>query len=111
MAIRVINLLFCSDTENAVEASVSFIPSVEVMVKALVLISSAAVVAAPETCGHIIFCSHHPALLGTGKRDGIWQVTLLALLVTSYIKLLWTHVYFRFFLSLYLSLSLSLSYV
>lgn len=72
-AVAEARLLQISDTENAVEASVSFIPSVEVMVKALVLISSAAVVAAPETCGHIIFCSHHPALLGTGKRDGIWQ--------------------------------------
>uniref|UniRef100_A0A803L554 TOG domain-containing protein n=1 Tax=Chenopodium quinoa TaxID=63459 RepID=A0A803L554_CHEQI len=66
-------LLHTSDTENAVEASVSFLPSVEVMVKALVNISSTAVSVAPETCGRVIFCSHHPALLGTGKRDGIWQ--------------------------------------
>uniref|UniRef100_A0A803KNN2 TOG domain-containing protein n=1 Tax=Chenopodium quinoa TaxID=63459 RepID=A0A803KNN2_CHEQI len=66
-------LLHTSDTENAVEASVSFLPSVEVMVKALVNISSTAVAVAPVTCGRVIFCSHHPALLGTGKRDGIWQ--------------------------------------
>lgn len=74
-AVAEARLLQTSDTESAVEASVSFLPSVEVMVKALLLISSAAVAAAPETCGRIIFCSHHPALLGTGKRDGIWQRT------------------------------------
>ncbi|KAL2941260.1 Protein ILITYHIA [Bienertia sinuspersici] len=72
-AVAEARLLQTSDTENAVEAPVSFLPSVEVMVKALVLVSSAAVVATPGTCGRIIFCSHHPALLGTGKRDGIWQ--------------------------------------
>lgn len=100
MVSRVINLLFCSDTENAVEASLSSLPSVEVMVKALVIISSAAVAASPETCGRIIFCSHHPALLGTGKRDGIWQVTLLALLGRwlSISKLIRSNIFSKFLL-------------
>ncbi|KAK9735623.1 hypothetical protein RND81_04G216500 [Saponaria officinalis] len=62
-----------SEIENAMDAAVAFIPSVEVMVKALVVVSSACVSAAPTTCGRIIFCSHHPALLCTGKRDGVWR--------------------------------------
>ncbi|XP_074307849.1 protein ILITYHIA [Silene latifolia] len=62
-----------SEIENAVETPGAFVPSVEVMVKALVVLSSTSVSAAPETCGRIIFCSHHPALLCTGKRDGVWR--------------------------------------
>ncbi|KAJ8432030.1 hypothetical protein Cgig2_026733 [Carnegiea gigantea] len=66
-------LLKSSDAENAMEGPVTFLPSVEIMVKALVVISSAAVAAAPSTCGHVIFTSHHPALLGTGKKDSVWR--------------------------------------
>jgi len=57
------------------EAQVAFLPSVEIMVKVMVVISSAAVAAASNTCGRVIFTSHHPALLGTGKRDGVWRVS------------------------------------
>ncbi|KAH9605749.1 hypothetical protein KSS87_010195 [Heliosperma pusillum] len=62
-----------SEIENPVETPVAFVPSVEVMVKALLVLSSASVSAAPETCGRVIFCSHHPALHCMGKRDGVWR--------------------------------------
>ncbi|KAL9233413.1 hypothetical protein vseg_008420 [Gypsophila vaccaria] len=62
-----------SEIENTMETAFAFIPSVEVMVKALVVLSSASISASPLTCGRIIFCSHHPALLGTGKRDAVWR--------------------------------------
>lgn len=72
-AVSQTHLLKSSDAENAMEGPVALLPSVEIMVKALVVISSAAVAAAPSTCGHVIFTSHHPALLGTGKKDRVWR--------------------------------------
>ncbi|GMH13085.1 hypothetical protein Nepgr_014926 [Nepenthes gracilis] len=62
-----------SDTENSLEAPVPFIPSVEIMVKALVVISSAAVAAVSRTCSQILFCSHHPSIVGSAKRDSVWR--------------------------------------
>ncbi|CAO2827459.1 unnamed protein product [Amaranthus hypochondriacus] len=71
-AVAECQLLQIREAENA-EAPISFLPSIEVVVKALLIISAAAVRTAPETCGHIILCSHHPALLGTRKRNKLWQ--------------------------------------
>ncbi|XP_042987937.1 protein ILITYHIA isoform X4 [Carya illinoinensis] len=62
-----------SDTENSLDPQVPFLPSVEVLVKALVLISSTALAAAPSTSMRIIFCSHHPCVVGTAKRDTVWR--------------------------------------
>lgn len=66
----------CSDTENSLDPQVPFLPSVEVLVKALVLISSTALAAAPSTSMRIIFCSHHPCVVGTAKRDTVWRVSV-----------------------------------
>ncbi|XP_010550811.1 PREDICTED: eIF-2-alpha kinase activator GCN1 [Tarenaya hassleriana] len=63
-----------SDTDNSVEPQASFVPSVEVLVKALLAISSAAVAASPRTwIARVIICSHHPCIVGTGKRDAVWR--------------------------------------
>ncbi|KAK2994712.1 hypothetical protein RJ640_002518 [Escallonia rubra] len=67
-------LLKTSETENAMDAQVPFIPPVEVLVKALVVISSAVMAVAPNACTRIIFCSHHPCLVGTAKRNAVWRV-------------------------------------
>ncbi|CAN4115226.1 unnamed protein product [Withania somnifera] len=62
-----------SDTENLVDAQVPFVPSVEVMVKALIIMSSATLATAPSACFQVVFCSHHPCLIGTAKRDSVWR--------------------------------------
>ncbi|GAB4855804.1 eIF-2-alpha kinase activator GCN1 [Ancistrocladus abbreviatus] len=72
-AVVEICLLKTSDKENSVESPVPFTPSVEVMVKALVVISLAAVTAVPKTCNRILFCSHHPFLVATARRDAVWR--------------------------------------
>lgn len=68
------NFNVCSDMENSLDPQVPFLPSVEVLVKALVLISSTALAAAPSSSMRIIFCSHHPCVVGTAKRDTVWRV-------------------------------------
>lgn len=65
--------LMTSDTENSSENLVAFIPSVEVTVKALLVISAAGVAVSPKTCGRILFCSHHPSVVGSGNRDSVWR--------------------------------------
>jgi hypothetical protein len=63
-----------SDPENSLDPQVPFLPSVEVLVKAFVLISSAALAAGPSSFVRVLFCSHHPCIVGTGKRDAVWRV-------------------------------------
>ncbi|KAL4557543.1 hypothetical protein LXL04_035724 [Taraxacum kok-saghyz] len=62
-----------SDTENSVDAQVGFVPSVEVLVKGLMVISSGVMSSAPSSCIRLIFCSHHPCLVGTAKKDAVWK--------------------------------------
>ncbi|KAG8380391.1 hypothetical protein BUALT_Bualt06G0010500 [Buddleja alternifolia] len=66
-------LLKMSDAENLVDSQVPFIPPVEVLVKALAVIASAISASAPEACLQLLFCSHHPYIVGTGKRDAVWR--------------------------------------
>ncbi|XP_057962817.1 protein ILITYHIA [Malania oleifera] len=62
-----------SDAENSLDAQGPFIPSVEVLVRALLVISSAALATAPSACMRLIFCAHHPCLVGTAKRNTVWK--------------------------------------
>lgn len=62
-----------NETENSLDAQVAFVPSVEVLVKALMVISSGVMTAAPSSCIRLIFCSHHPCLVGTAKKDAVWK--------------------------------------
>ncbi|XP_009587833.1 protein ILITYHIA isoform X1 [Nicotiana tomentosiformis] len=62
-----------SENENLLDAQVPFVPSVEVMVKALIVMSSATLAAAPSACLQVVFCSHHPCLIGTAKRNSVWR--------------------------------------
>lgn len=64
-----------SDTENVIDFQVPFLPSVEVLVKALVVIASAASASAPDACVQLLLCSHHPYIIGTGKKDAVWKVS------------------------------------
>ncbi|XP_057471002.1 protein ILITYHIA [Actinidia eriantha] len=66
-------LLKTSDAESTLDAHVPFIPSVEVLVKALVVISSAVLASTPNAFYQLILCSHHPCLVGTAKRNAVWR--------------------------------------
>ncbi|RXH82519.1 hypothetical protein DVH24_036860 [Malus domestica] len=62
-----------SETDNSLDTQVPFLPSVEVSVKALIVISSVALPAAPSAATRVLFCAHHPYLVGTAKRDAVWK--------------------------------------
>lgn len=66
------------------DPQVPFIPSVEVLVKALLIMSLAAMKLDPDSFVKIILCSHHPCIVGSAKRDVVWKV-LIYILVCSLI--------------------------
>lgn len=66
-----------SDADNVTDSQFPFLPSVEVLVKALVVIAPGASARGLDTCLHLLLCSHHPCLVGTGKKDVVWKVYLL----------------------------------
>lgn len=66
-------ILKTSDTDDFVDSQVPFLPSVEVQVKTLLVIASVALARGPSASAQVIFCSHHPSIVGTGKRDAVWQ--------------------------------------
>ncbi|CAK9164336.1 unnamed protein product [Ilex paraguariensis] len=68
-----VHLLKTSDAENSLDAQVPFLPSVEVLVKALVVISPALLAAAPSACMLLFSSSHHPFLVGTAKKNAVWR--------------------------------------
>ncbi|KAL6586597.1 eIF-2-alpha kinase activator GCN1 [Orobanche minor] len=66
-------LLKMSDTESVIDSQVPFLPPVEVLVKALVAIASAVLASTPDGCLQLLFCSHHPHISGTGKKNAVWR--------------------------------------
>ncbi|XP_027348848.1 protein ILITYHIA isoform X2 [Abrus precatorius] len=62
-----------SDTDISLDPQVPFIPSVEVLVKALLIMSPAALKHAPDSFVRILLCSHHPSIVGSAKRDAAWK--------------------------------------
>ncbi|CAM8897213.1 unnamed protein product [Rhodiola kirilowii] len=66
-------LLMRSDSEIPLDAQLPFIPSTEVLVKALIVIASSALLVAPSLCVHVILCAHHPLLIGSASRDAVWK--------------------------------------
>ncbi|KAF7144019.1 hypothetical protein RHSIM_Rhsim05G0170000 [Rhododendron simsii] len=66
-------LLKTSDAESALDVHVPLVPSVEVLVKALVVLSSAVLTASPSAFVQLISCAHHPCLVGTAKRNAVWR--------------------------------------
>ncbi|GAU13582.1 hypothetical protein TSUD_346860 [Trifolium subterraneum] len=61
------------DTDISLDPQVPFIPSVEILVKVLLMMSSAAMKVAPDSFVRIILCSHHPSVVGSAKRDAVWK--------------------------------------
>ncbi|KAL9344589.1 hypothetical protein Peur_062264 [Populus x canadensis] len=74
-----LSLLGTSDSDNSLDAQAAFLPSVEVLVKALAVISCATLAASPSVSTQVIFCSHHPCMVGTAKRDVVWKRLLKCL--------------------------------
>ncbi|KAH1083318.1 hypothetical protein J1N35_023079 [Gossypium stocksii] len=68
-----ISTLKISDADNSPDNQLHNVPSVEVLVKALAVISSTALATTPSVSTRIIFCSHHPCIVGTAKRDAVWR--------------------------------------
>ncbi|OMO84593.1 Armadillo-like helical [Corchorus capsularis] len=68
-----ISALKTSDADYSPDTQVPILPSVEVLVKALAVTSSAALVTTPSASTQVIFCSHHPCIVGTAKRDAVWR--------------------------------------
>ncbi|KAK7285862.1 hypothetical protein RJT34_20645 [Clitoria ternatea] len=62
-----------SDTDISLDPQVPFIPSVEVLVKSLLIMSPAALKHAPDSFVRIILCSHHPCVIGSAKIDAVWK--------------------------------------
>ncbi|KAK2365272.1 protein ILITYHIA [Trifolium repens] len=68
-----LSALRISDTDISLDPQVPFIPSVEILVKALLMMSSAAMKVAPDSFVRIILCSHHPCVVGSAKRVAVWK--------------------------------------
>ncbi|GLT74735.1 hypothetical protein SLA2020_465160 [Shorea laevis] len=68
-----ISMLKSSDADNSSDGQGPSLPSVEVLVKALAVISSTTLGTSQSASTQVIFCSHHPCLLGTAKRDAVWR--------------------------------------
>ncbi|KAI9078431.1 hypothetical protein K1719_039650 [Acacia pycnantha] len=62
-----------SDTDISSDPQVSFIPSVEVLVKVLLVVSPAALKVAPDSFIRIVFCSHHPCVVDSARREVAWK--------------------------------------
>ncbi|GAV70348.1 DUF3554 domain-containing protein, partial [Cephalotus follicularis] len=62
-----------SDADNSLDNQVPFLPSVEVLVKSLAVISSAALAKSSSVSARLLLCSHHPCLVGNVKRDAVWK--------------------------------------
>ncbi|KAF7805246.1 protein ILITYHIA [Senna tora] len=62
-----------SDTEISLDPQVPFIPSVEVLVKVFLVMSPEALKVAPDSFIRILFCSHHPCLVGSAKKNTVWK--------------------------------------
>lgn len=75
------HICICSDTDISLDPQVPFIPSVEVLVKALLIMSPAAMKVAPDSFIRITLCSHHPCVVGSAKRDAVWKVLLMCFLI------------------------------
>ncbi|CAH9129951.1 unnamed protein product [Cuscuta epithymum] len=66
-------LLKTGDTDSSLDNQAPTIPSVEVLVKALVALSPATLSVVPHVCVQILLCSHHPCLIGSAKRSAVWR--------------------------------------
>ncbi|XP_074569489.1 LOW QUALITY PROTEIN: protein ILITYHIA-like [Curcuma longa] len=67
-----ISQLKLADTESWHDAQIPFLPSVELLVKCLLLIAPAAVSCFRGSYSQLIFCSHHPCIANNGSNQ-VWK--------------------------------------
>lgn len=67
------SVLKASESENSADPQMPFVPSIEVLVKGLLLVAPAAIASSPATSSRLLFCSHHPCIIGTGCTDAVWK--------------------------------------
>ncbi|XP_057801902.1 protein ILITYHIA-like [Salvia miltiorrhiza] len=90
-------ILKMSDAENVTDSQVPFLPSVEVLVKALVVIAPVVSARGPDACVQLLLCLHHPCIIGTGKKNAVWRrvqkclqklgIDLIGLITADVVKL------------------------
>ena len=73
--------LACIDSENLLDPQVPFIPLVELLVKALLVIGSSVLAASKCFSVELLCCSHHPFLNCTSKKNIVWKVIVQPLLL------------------------------
>ncbi|CAD5191281.1 unnamed protein product [Musa acuminata subsp. malaccensis] len=62
-----------NEVESWQDMQMPFLPSVEVLVKCLLLIAPAAVSSSARSYSQLIFCSHHPCIASTGTSNEVWK--------------------------------------
>ncbi|URD74488.1 hypothetical protein MUK42_09064 [Musa troglodytarum] len=62
-----------NEVESWQDMQMPFLPSVEVLVKCLLLIAPAAVSSLARSYSQLIICSHHPCIASTGTTNEVWK--------------------------------------
>ncbi|CAN6297987.1 unnamed protein product [Urochloa humidicola] len=68
-----LSLLKQGDMDSSLDSQLPFIPSIEVLVKCLLLIAPYAVAHSPRSYSRLILCSHHPCLSSSASPDGVYK--------------------------------------
>ncbi|CAN6287018.1 unnamed protein product [Urochloa humidicola] len=68
-----LSVLKQGDVDSSSDSQLPFIPSIEILVKCLLLIAPYAVVHSPRSYSRLILCSHHPCLSSSASPDGVYK--------------------------------------
>ncbi|KAK9146319.1 hypothetical protein Sjap_006222 [Stephania japonica] len=65
--------LKAGDADNSLDSQLPAVPSVEVLVKALLAISLPSLAVGSNAFVRIMLCAHHPCLVSMVNKDSVWQ--------------------------------------
>ncbi|KAK9083066.1 hypothetical protein Scep_029537 [Stephania cephalantha] len=65
--------LKAGDADNSLDSQLPAVPSVEVLVKALLAMSLPSIAVGSNAFVRIMLCAHHPCLVSMGNKDSVWQ--------------------------------------
>ncbi|CAL4927024.1 unnamed protein product [Urochloa decumbens] len=68
-----LSMLKQGDVDSSSDSQLPFIPSIEILVKCLLLIAPYAVVHSPRSYSRLILCSHHPCISSSASPDGAYK--------------------------------------
>ncbi|CAN6228831.1 unnamed protein product [Urochloa humidicola] len=83
-----LSVLEQSDKDSSSDSELPFFPSIEILVKCLLLIAPYAVVHSLRLYSRLILCSHHPCLSGSASPDGRLQRKLKQQIVLTDISVI-----------------------